>query len=57
MKTTIRTLMMLSVCMGIVSCTDDLLTESLEPQETNTEGFLKEIIVNYGLDVSMPLAE
>ena len=46
MKTTIRTLMMLSVCMGIVSCTDDLLTESLEPQETNTEGFLKEIIVN-----------
>ena len=46
MKTTIRSLMMLSACMGIVSCADDFVTESLEPQSNDSEGFLKEIIVN-----------
>ena len=46
MKTTIRTLMMLSACFGIVSCADDFVTESLAPQRNDSEGFLKEIIVN-----------
>ena len=46
MKSTVRTLLFLSLCMGLGSCTDDMITESPEPLDNGSDGFLKEIIVN-----------
>ena len=46
MKTTVRAILFLSLCMGLGSCTDELLTESPEPLDNGSDGFLKEIIVN-----------